>query len=115
MKCGMSRRITTQPRPFLRAEWSLVTLGPNWAALKVGFGAVFFADPWAGVFCLYNQYAAALKFQLDKWQRQGKRVHVDWANTSGWMNANNSAILSLTGEGRTIHNRGADAVPVGVL
>jgi hypothetical protein len=92
--------------------------GHSWAQLgnpQSKFGAVFFADPWAGVFCLHNQYAAALKFQLDKWQRQGKRVHVNWANTSGWMNANDSAILSLTGEGRTTQSLRADQIPAGVL
>jgi hypothetical protein len=81
----------------------LMKFGHAWAVLR-GANARqdYVLDPWAGVFSQYAFYFQDLKIALDKWQRQGKRVLVNYKEGDWWTNANDSAILSLFGPGATV-------------
>jgi hypothetical protein len=84
---------------------SNMSFGHSWAQIGTvaDLNGPFIVDPWAGVFCPAVAYAATLTTHLGAWQRQGKRIAVQWDNDTNqdWMNANDPAILSLVGPGRT--------------
>ena len=97
-------------------HWSRgkMVFGHSWAQLgseSKGLGLIMYADPWAGVCCLKSDYPRELKLQLDKWQRQGKRVCMHWERFDPvWTNANDDAILSLVATNASIVLRGANVV-----
>jgi hypothetical protein len=83
---------------------STMTFGHSWA--QIGTAAnqngPYIVDPWAGVCCSRAVYPGVLTSHLNAWQRQGKRIAVQWNNSKqDWLNANDPAILSLVGPGST--------------
>jgi hypothetical protein len=93
-------RTTVNPN----GKGSTMEFGHSWA--QIGTGAdpngPYVVDPWAGICSQLAAYPGALTLHLNSWQRQGKRIAVQWNNgKQDWLNANDPAILSLVGPGGT--------------
>jgi hypothetical protein len=91
-------------------KWGTMNFGHAWAQLgTAGLPDCFIVDPWAGVVCKELEYVSALKSQLNKWEKQGKRIETQWSDSDHvWMTANHSSVLSLLEDGSYRIMRRAD-------
>jgi hypothetical protein len=91
--------------PFDRTTWNSETMefGHSWALLGLGTkdNPEFIVDPWAGIVCASASFEQKLKAKLDEWQGQGKRIAVNYTNSTYWLQANHHAVRSLFGAGST--------------